>query len=339
MKSTVRHTFTALAAVAAGVWLLASLGHPLAAQQAPAAPAALRVIQVAPNVHLIAGDGGNITVQTGPDGVVLVDSGAGQRAAEVIAAVRALSTRPIRYIINTSAEAAYAGGNAEVGAAGDSLGGGGGGGGAAAVFSGVRTGAARLAHENVLLRMSAPAGEKAPFAEAAWPSEAYIDKKNLYLNGEAIQLIHAPAVTDADSIVFFRRSDVIATGHIVDITRFPMIDLAKGGSVQGELDALNRLIDMAVPPTPLVWQEGGTKIIPGRGHVLEQADLLEYRDMVTVVRDVIQDMIGKRMTLEQIRRADPTKGYNTRYGATTGPWTTAMFVDAVHASLTKGAAR
>lgn len=339
MKFTGRHLFTALTAVAAGVCVAGGSARLLSAQQAPASAPALRIIQVAPQVHLIAGDGGNITVQTGPDGVVLVDSGAGQRAADVIAAVRTLSSRPIRYIINTSAEAAYAGGNAEVGAAGDSLGGGGGGGGAAAVFSGVRTGAARLAHENVLLRMSAPAGEKAPFAEAAWPSEAYIDKKNLYLNGEAIQLIHAPAVTDADSIVFFRRSDVIATGHIVDMTRFPMIDMAKGGSIQGELDALNRLIDMAVPPTPLVWQEGGTKIIPGRGHVLEQADLLEYRDMVTVVRDVIQDMVKRGMSLDQVRRADPTKGYNTRYGATTGAWTTAQFVEAVYASLTKGAAR
>ncbi len=319
------------------MWVLAgTVERPLLARQTPATPPALRVIQVAPQVHLIAGDGGNIIVQDGPDGIVLVDSGAGQRTAEVIAAVRGISTRPIRFIINTSAEPAYVGGNVEIAPTGEGLAGGGGGG---AAFAGVRTGAARLAHENVLLRMSAPAGEKAPFAEGAWPSEAYIDKKNLYLNGEAIQLIHANALTDADSIVFFRRSDVIATGHIVDTTRFPLIDIARGGGIQGEIAALNMLVDMAVPPTPLVWQEGGTKIIPGRGYVLEQADLLEYRDMVTVVRDVIQDQIKKGMTLDQIRRADPTRGYNTRYGATTGPWTTAMFVEAVYASLTKGAAR
>lgn len=336
---SIRHSYAAALAAAAAVWVItAAVERPRVSAQAPAATPALRVIQVAPRVHLIAGDGGNITVQDGPDGIVLVDSGAGQRTADVLAAVRSISNRPIRYIINTSAEAAYVGGNADIGAAGEGLGGGQAGG-AGAVFSGVRTGAARLAHENVLLRMSAPAGEKAPFVEGAWPSEAYIDKKNLYLNGEAIQLIHVNAVSDADSIVFFRRSDVIATGHIVDTTRFPMIDLAKGGSINGEIAALNTLVDMAVPPTPLVWQEGGTKIVPGRGYVLEQADLLEYRDMVTVVRDVIQDQIKRGMTLDQIRRADPTKGYNTRYGASAGAWTTTMFVDAVHASLTKGAAR
>ena len=334
---SIRHTCAAVVAASTAVWVLAgTVERPLLARQTPATPPALRVIQVAPQVHLIAGDGGNIIVQDGPDGIVLVDSGAGQRTAEVIAAVRGISTRPIRFIINTSAEPAYVGGNVEIAPTGEGLAGGGGGG---AAFAGVRTGAARLAHENVLLRMSAPAGEKAPFAEGAWPSEAYIDKKNLYLNGEAIQLIHANALTDADSIVFFRRSDVIATGHIVDTTRFPLIDIARGGGIQGEIAALNMLVDMAVPPTPLVWQEGGTKIIPGRGYVLEQADLLEYRDMVTVVRDVIQDQIKKGMTLDQIRRADPTRGYNTRYGATTGPWTTAMFVEAVYASLTKGAAR
>ena len=333
---SIRHSYAAALAAGAAVYVLtAAVERPLRAQ-APAATPALCVIQIVPGVHLIAGDGGNITVQDGPDGIVLVDSGAGQRTAEVLAAVRSISNRPIRYIINTSAEPAYVGGNVDIAPAGEGLAGGGGGG---AAFAGVRTGAARLAHENVLLRMSAPAGEKAPFAEGAWPSEAYIDKKNLYLNGEAIQLIHANALSDADSIVFFRRSDVIATGHIVDTTRFPMIDLAKGGSINGEIAALNLLIDMAVPPTPLVWQEGGTKIIPGRGYVLEQADLLEYRDMVTVVRDVIQDQIKRGMTLDQIRRANPTKGYNTRYGASAGAWTTTMFVDAVHASLTKGAAR
>ena len=321
----------ALIAAAAGVCLVTT-SHSLVAQQQP-----LTVIQVAPQVHMIAGDGTNIAVQSGPDGVVLIDSGAGQRSEDVLAAVRRISDKPIRFIINTSAEAGYVGGNITIGAAGDGLAAAQGGGPAA--FSGVRSGAARLAHENVLLRMSAPAGQTAPFPEAAWPSEAYIDKKNLYLNGEAIQLSHVPAVTDADSIVFFRRSDVIVTGHIVDTTSFPRIDLAKGGSIDREIAALNLLIDMAVPPTPLIWQEGGTKIIPGRGYILEQADLLEYRDMVTVVRDVVRDMVARRMTLEQIKRANPTKGYNTRYGSTTGSWTTDMFVEAVYASLQKGAAR
>jgi cyclase len=308
-------------------------------QPRPAAPSRpLDVIPIRDNVHLIAGDGGNITVQSGPDGIVLVDSGAGRRSDDVLAAIRTISTRPIRYVINTSAHPDYVGGNAAISAVGDALVGGGGQ--AAAVIAGVRSGAARLAHENVLLRMSAPTGEKATFPEAAWPTEGFIDKKNLYLNGEAIQVIHQPSAhSDGDSIVFLRRSDVIAAGDLVDTTRFPIIDLAKGGSIQGEIDALNVLVDLAVPPTPLVWQEGGTIIVPGRGHLMEQADLVDYRDMVTIVRDVVQTMIKKGMTLEQIHKAEPTKGYTRRYGATTGPWTTRQFVEAVHASLSKGGSR
>jgi glyoxylase-like metal-dependent hydrolase (beta-lactamase superfamily II) len=206
--------------------------------------------------------------------------------------------------------------------------------------AGVREGAARLAHENVLLRMSATTGGTSAFPEAAWPTEGFIDKKNLYLNGEAIQLVHQPAAhSDGDTIVFFRRSDVVVTGHIVDTTRFPVIDVAKGGSIQGEIAALNYLIELVVPPTPLVWQEGGTQVVPGRGRVLEQADLVEYRDMVTIVRDVVADMIKKGMTLEQIKAAGPTRGYTRRYGADAGPWTTNMFIEAIHASLTKGARR
>jgi cyclase len=309
---------------------------PLSARQAPAPAAAVRITEVAPRVHMISGDGGNIAVQSGPDGVVLVDSGAGQRSADVLAAIKTLSSQSIRYVINTSADPGHTGGNATIAAAGDALGATGGG--AAAAFGGVRTGAARLAHENVLLRMSTPRPGVAAVAEAAWPTEGYVDAKNIYLNGEAIQLLHQPATSDGDTIVFFRRSDVVASGRIIDTLRFPVIDVAAGGSVQGEIAALNKLVELVVPPTPLVWQEGGTRVIPGRGHVLEQADVVEYRDMMTIIRDVVQSMIKKGMTLEQIRRAEPTKGYTRRYGTDTGTWTTAMFVDAVHASLTKTAA-
>jgi glyoxylase-like metal-dependent hydrolase (beta-lactamase superfamily II) len=315
---------------------------PSAQQPPPRAGAAappLDIVKVRDNVHLIAGDGGHITVQSGPDGLVMVDAGSGQRSRDVLAAVRTISDRPIRYVINTSANGDYVGGNAEISAAGDALVGAAGP--AVAVIAGVRTGAARLAHENVLLRMSSTRdGGKAPFAEAAWPTEGFIDKKNLYLNGEAIQVIHLPAAhSDGDSIVFFRRSDVIAVGDIIDTTRFPIIDIAKGGTIQGEIAALNVLVDLAVPPTPLIWQEGGTVVVPGRGHLLEQADVVEYRDMVTIVRDVVQSMIKKGMTLEQIQKAEPTRGYTRRYGASSGAWTTEMFVDAVYASLTKGGSR
>jgi hypothetical protein len=158
--------------------------------------------------------------------------------------------------------------------------------------------------------------------------------RSYYLNGDGIQMVYQPAAySDGDSIVTFRRADVIMAGEIFDMTRFPLIDLEKGGSIQGEIDALNRLVDLAIPPVPLVWQEGRTFIIPARGRVTDQADLVEYRDMVTYVRNVIDDMVRSGMTLEQVKKADPTLPHRARYGADSGPWTTEMFVEAVYRSL------
>ena len=156
----------------------------------------------------------------------------------------------------------------------------------------------------------------------------------MYLNGEPIQVFAQPAAhTDGDSIVLFRRSDVLVVGDVLDTTRFPVIDVEKGGSVQGLIDSLNRIIVLAVVPTPLVWQEGGTTVVPGHGRICDKSDVVDYRDMVTIVRDVVQDMIKKGMTLDQIQKANPTQGYRKRYGADSGPWTTAMFVEAVYKSL------
>jgi glyoxylase-like metal-dependent hydrolase (beta-lactamase superfamily II) len=156
----------------------------------------------------------------------------------------------------------------------------------------------------------------------------------MYLNGEGIEVLHQPAAhTDADSVVFFRRSDVVSAGDVLDLERFPVIDAARGGSVQGEIDALNRLIDLAIPSVPLVSQEGGTYVVPGHGRLCDQLDVVEYRDMVTIIRDRVQDLMKKGRTLEQIKAATPTLGYNARYGATSGSWTTTMFVEAVYNSL------
>jgi cyclase len=194
-----------------------------------------------------------------------------------------------------------------------------------------------MAHENVLRRMSAPNQRGAAFPGGGWPTETYTGARirSLYLNNDGIQMMHQPAAhSDADSIVFFRRADVIVTGDILDLRHFPIIDRENGGTINGEIAALNRVIDLSVPPAPLVWHEDRTLIIPGHGRLCDQADVVEYRDMVTVIRDRIQDMIKRGMTLEQIRTADPTKGYRKQYGADSGPWTTDMFVTAVHASLT-----
>jgi cyclase len=198
--------------------------------------------------------------------------------------------------------------------------------------------AAILSAERVLTRMSAPTGKASPFPTAAWPTETFNQKrKYMYLNGEGIEVLHQPAAhSDGDSIVFFRRSDVVVAGDILDTTRFPVIDVARGGSIQGEIDALNRLVDVAIPSIPLVAQEGGTYVIPGHGRVCDQLDVVDYRDMVTIIRDRIQSLVKDGMTLDQIKAAAPTQGYTPRYGSDAGPWTTNMFVEAVYQSLTQG---
>ena len=297
----------------------------------------LDVVQVRPNVWMIAGAGGNITVQTGEQGIVLVDSGSAAVASNVLSVLKTLSKSKVRYMINTGADADHVGGNGTIAGAGLSLypqtGFGGGGLTDAITNSG---GAAILAHDNVNLRMSGVHGKQALFAISDRPTETFTGNiKSLYLNDDGIQAIHLPnAHSDADAIVFFRRADVIATGDIFDETRFPVIDIENGGSIQGEIAALNRLLDLAIPPVPLVWLEGRTMIIPGHGRLTDHADLTEYRDMVTIVRDRIENMVGKGRTLEQIKKADPTQGYRARWGSDTGPWTTDKFVEAVYKSLT-----
>ena len=294
--------------------------------------AELEVLQIRPNVYMIAGAGANITVQFGSDGAVVVDAGDAQHADAAVAAIKRVTSQPIRYVIDTSVDADHVGGNEKVSKAGKTLfqtnaqlGEGMTNGGAAAILSA----------EKVLTRMSAPTGKTSPFPTASWPTETYDQKrKYMYLNGEGIEVLHQPAAhSDGDSMVFFRRSDVVAAGDVLDMTRFPVIDVARGGSVQGEIDALNRLVELAIPSVPLVSQEGGTYIVPGHGRLCDQLDVVEYRDMVTIVRDRIQDLVTKGMTLDQIQAARPAAGYASRYGADTGAWTTRMFVEAVYRSL------
>jgi glyoxylase-like metal-dependent hydrolase (beta-lactamase superfamily II) len=300
-----------------GLYLcLGGAGRPAHAQPGNAD---LDVVRVRPNLYMIAGAGGNIAVQTGDDGAVLVDSGAEEASDRVIAAVKRITARPIRYIINTGADAEHVGGNGKVAKAGrsifamgpDPVGG---------EFAKVMTNgyaASILAAENVLIRMSAPTGQASPFPNDSWPTETFHENRRyIYFNREAIEILRQPAAhSDADSIVFFRASDVVAAGDVFDTTRFPAIDSKKGGSIQGEISALNRILDLAVRPMPLIFVEGGTLILPGHGRVSDQADLLEYRDMVVIVRDVVEDMLKRGMTLEQVKAAAPAKGYEPLYGS------------------------
>lgn len=291
----------------------------------------LEVIQVRPNFYMIAGAGGNIGVQVGEDGVVVIDTGLASRAEAVLAAIRRITPGAIRYLINTNADPDHVGGNETIANAGQTLFGGFTTGNAG-VFG--RGGASIIATEKVLERMSTP-GQAAPYPFVAWPTEAfYQPRKYLYLNGEGIEVLQQPAAhTDGDSMVFFRRSDVVIAGDILDTTRFPVIDVARGGTVQGKIAALNRLVDLAITSVPLVSREAGTVIIPGHGHLSDQVDAAEYRDMLTVIRDRVRDLITAGRTLDQIKAAAPARGYTARYGSTTGPWTTNQFIEAVYHSL------
>jgi len=271
----------------------------------------IEVLQVQGNVYMFGGAGGNVALQVGDDGVLLVDTGLAQMSDKVMAAIRQLSNKPIRYVVNTSARTEHIGGNEVFAKAGSKMGGG------LLVGGYAGDGAMVVAHEAVLKAMSAPAGKTAPTPSAAWPTDAFPgESKEIYANGEGIEVLHpGPANTDGDSIVYFRRSDVLATGDIFSMTTYPVIDVQKGGRFGGVIAALNRIIDITIPKD---WQEGGTMVIPGHGRIADEADVVEYRDMLTIIRDRIQDAVKKGMSLQQVKAARLTRDYDGRYGDPTG---------------------
>jgi glyoxylase-like metal-dependent hydrolase (beta-lactamase superfamily II) len=291
-------------------------------------PGQIQTMHVQGKVHMIVGAGGNIIVQAGEEGVLVIDTGTARRGADVLAAIRAISDKPIRLVINTHVHDDHTGANELLAAAGRSLGGN------APGNSGVGLDTAHvLAHENVLRRMSAPSGEPSPRPFAAWPTDTFFaDDKEIFFNDEAIQLIHQPGHTDGDVLVFFRRSDVVASGDLFTTTTYPVVDTQRGGTVQGVIDGLNRLLDITIPKDK---EEGGTYVVPGHGRLADEADVVEYRDMLTIVRDRIQDLVSKGRTLAEVKAARPTADYDGRYGAATGLWTTDMFVEAVYRDVTR----
>ncbi len=309
-------------------YLAAALLGMAAVAAAQQNPAELVVLPVQGAVYLIAGAGGNITVQVGAMGVVVVDTGSGAMSDKVVAAIRKLSDKPLQYIINTHYDPDFTGGNEAIRKAGVTITG--------ANVTGNLTdasdGAQILAEDRVLARMSAPTGKVSPTPPDAWPTATFISgKRDLFFNDEPIEIIHQPAAsTDGDSLVFFRHSDVVSAGGIFNTTSYPYIDVEKGGSVQGEIAALNKILEIAVPRHE---EEGGTYVIPGKGRVCDEFDVLEYRDMVVIVRDRVRAAIQKGMTLAQVKEARLTRDYDARYDAKSGLGSANGFVEAVYKSL------
>jgi glyoxylase-like metal-dependent hydrolase (beta-lactamase superfamily II) len=319
----------------------------------------LEVLPVHGSVYVIAGAGANIAASVGKDGVLLVDSGAAAAGDRVLAAIRQLQNelarrepapqtafgaetrgtlqqslnyvsppKPIRYIVNTSADLDHVGGNATLVKAGKTFTGGN----VAGDIADAGQGAAVIAYENVLTRVSAPTGEKATLPSDGWPTDTFFQasmKLSHFFNGDGIQIIHIPSAhTDGDSIVYFRRSDVIATGDIFDMNHYPAIDVDRGGSINGVVDGLNAVLDLVIPEFRM---EGGTMIVPGHGRLSDGADVAYYRDMVTIIRDRIREMIKKGMTLEQVKAAKPTADYDPRWS--TKEYSADQFIEAAYTSL------
>jgi len=333
----------------------------------------VHVLPVQGNIYMLVADGVNITASIGRDGIAVVNTGSAQMSDKVLAALNELArttvnaaapnscfgascpsafgdpawsspyfnafiaaprpTQGMRYVFNTSASPEHVGGNEKLAAAAafKRAGGAGGFGGAARDLG---TSATIVAHEAVLSAMSSPGGKATPAPTGAWPSDTYFDefyKLTEYVNGEAVILYHAPAAnTDGDSFVFFRHSEVISAGNLLSSISYPLIDTEKGGSIQGVIDGLNGILDIAVAE---YRAQGGTWIIPGRGRLSDTADVASYRNMLVMIRDRVRDLKKKGMTLEQVRAARPTLDFDGRYGATTGPWTTDMFLSAVYRSV------
>jgi glyoxylase-like metal-dependent hydrolase (beta-lactamase superfamily II) len=309
------------------------------------------------NIWMLVGAGTNIAASVGPDGVMLVNAGTAQSSARVTAAIKDLQAqlnafgfldvtlpqrggaetrsrfpvnthpppKPVRYIINTSSLPHSIGGNEAIAASGVTYTGGN----VAGTIADSSEGAAVLAHENVLNRM---VGADAPFG--ALPTETYFTaeyKVSTFFNDEGVQIVHAPnAATDGDSWVYFRGSDVIAAGDLVNMDTFPIIDVDAGGSINGVLDGLNAILKLAIPE---FRTEGGTMVVPGHGRLADSADVGYYRDMLTIIRDQVKALIDEGLTLEQVIERRPTFGYEARFGRETGPWTTKMFIEAVYRSL------
>ncbi len=284
-------------------------------------------------VYMLSGDGGNIAVEVFPQGVLLVDSGLGQKSDQVLAAIRTITKVPaIHYIINTSADPDHTGGNAALGVTGNQFVGGN----VVGDIADAGVGAEIIAYQTVLDRMSGLTGGGPSLSGAMLPTTTYPTntlKLSSEYHGDAVELLHEPAAhTDGDTMVWFRISNVLVTGEIFDPTHYPVIDLKRGGSINGEIKALNDILDVAFP---YFRMEDGTMIVPGHGRICDSADVAYYRDMVTIIRDRVQSMINNGKTLDQVETVGLTADYDPYYTHSAMHYTGQQFVEDIYKSLTE----
>ena len=266
----------------------------------------IEIVPVQKNVYMLVGGGANVTLQIGEEGAMLVDAGSAGNPEKLIAAVRHLTRKPLRFLVNTSADPDHVRGNEGIIKAA---------GGPTGIVAGAlgrpaNAGILTMAHQDAVNHMTAGA---APLKGDAVPvSTFFTAKKEFYANGEAVQLFYQPnAHSEGDLVVLFRGSDVVSAGDVFRTDSYPVLDVEAGATLQGEIDALNMIIDLAIPERN---QMGGTRIVPGHGHLCNESDVVEYRDMLTIIRDRVRNMLKRDMTLEQVKAAHPTLEYDGIYG-------------------------
>jgi cyclase len=327
-----RSTFIASILVLSAVTLAAQHQRPAVpperiAPPTPIVPKAgeVGVLPVQGNIYLLNLGDVNIVAQVGEDGILLVDSGPAEWSDRIIQTLRdRFGNRPLRYIINTHMHPDHVGGNAALARFGWPAAAPGGGGG------GNNQSARIIAHENTLNRMSGNIEGEAELPLEMLPTSTFFtEKKEIYFNGEPIEILAQPSAhTDGDIMVFFRGSDVIAAGDLFSTASYPILDEKRGSGFQGHLDALNRMLDITVPRFN---EQGGTMVIPGHGRLCNESDVDDYRNWMTIVRDRVQELVKKGQTIQQVKAAKPTLDYD---GVFANPkWTKDQFLEAAFRSL------
>ena len=245
----------------------------------------IKVHKVAGNIYYLEGQGGNVGVSVGDDGVIMIDDQFAPLTDKLLAAIRTISDKPVRFLINTHIHGDHTGGNENIGKLGIPI----------------------IAHDNVRVRLAHGVNGGEPLAAVALPDLTYADSVSLHLNGDDVEIMKMPAAhTDGDSIIWFKNANVIHVGDVFRTTGYPGVDAGNGGSVKGTLEALQKIIDMAGP---------NTKLIPGHGVVSSRDDVVEFRNMVVEVQKRISDLIRQGMTLEQVVAAKPTADLDGRWGS------------------------